>query len=126
MGGEPLYPFGYGLSYTSFVIGKPEYSGGQVSFSLKNTGRRAGTETVQVYIRRTADTEGPLKTLRAYQRIELKPGESRRVSIDLPRERFENWDPQTNTMRVVPGEYELMIGTSSANSDLQSFNIQLK
>lgn len=122
----PLYPFGYGLSYTSFVIGKPEYSGGQVSFSLKNTGRCAGTETVQVYIRRTADTEGPLKTLRAYQRVELKPGESRRVSIDLPRERFENWDPQTNTMRVVPGEYELMIGTSSANSDLQSFNIQLK
>ena len=124
--GEPLYPFGYGLSYTSFVIGKPEYSGGQVSFSLKNTGRRAGTETVQVYIRRTADTEGPLKTLRAYQRVELKPGESRRVSIDLPRERFENWDPLTNTMRVVPGQYELMIGTSSANSDLQSFNIQLK
>ena len=123
--GEPLYPFGFGLSYTTFTIGRPEYSGGQVSFSLKNTGKRAGTETVQVYIRRTDDAEGPLKTLRAYQRVELKPGESRYVSIDLPRERFENWDATTNTMRVVPGSYELMIGTSSSDKDLQKFIINI-
>ena len=55
----------------------------------------------------------------------MKPGESRYVSIDLPRERFENWDAATNTMRVVPGSYELMIGTSSADNDLQKFIINI-
>ena len=123
--GEPLYPFGYGLSYTSFNISNPSYADGKVTLTLKNTGKRAGTETVQVYMRRSADTEGPLKTLRAYQRVELKAGESRQVSIDFPRERFENWDSQTGTMRVVPGEYELMVGTSSADKDLQRFKVTL-
>ncbi len=123
--GEPLYPFGYGLSYTSFNISNPSYAEGKVTLTLKNTGKRAGTETVQVYMRRSADTEGPLKTLRAYQRVELKAGESRQVSIDFPRERFENWDSQTGTMRVVPGEYELMVGTSSADKDLQRFKVTL-
>ena len=124
--GEPLYPFGYGLSYTSFALSNPAYSNGQVTLTLKNTGKREGTETVQVYMRRTADTEGPLKTLRAYQRVSLKAGESRRVSIDFPRERFESWDANTNTMRVVPGEYELMVGSSSDDSSLQKFNVTIQ
>ena len=124
--GEPLYPFGHGLSYTSFNVSAPQYAEGKVTLTLKNTGKRAGTETVQVYMRRPADTAGPLKTLRAYQRVELKAGESRQVSIDFPRESFENWDQQTNTMRVVPGEYELMVGTSSADKDLQKFNVIIK
>ena len=55
----------------------------------------------------------------------MKPGESRQVSIDLPRSRFETWDSQTNTMRVVPGEYELMVGTSSSDKDLQKFIINI-
>ncbi|MCR4602163.1 MAG: glycoside hydrolase family 3 C-terminal domain-containing protein [Prevotella sp.] len=126
--GEPLYPFGYGLSYTSFNISNPQYNAGQhtVACTIKNTGKREGTETVQVYIRRTADTEGPLKTLRAYQRVTLKAGESRQVAIAFPRDRFENWDASTNTMRVVPGEYELMVGTSSADKDLQRFTVNIQ
>ena len=115
--GEPLFPFGYGLSYTNFEIGKPEYKNNKVQVSVKNTGAMAGLETVQVYIRNIADVEGPLKTLRAYQQVQLAPGEAKTIAIDLPRSSFEGWDTQTNTMRVVPGKYEIMVGNSSADQD---------
>ena len=81
---------------------------------------------LQVYVRNTSDKEGPLKTLRAYQRVTLKGGESQTVTIDFPRERFEGWDAKTNTMRVVPGKYELMVGTSSADKDLQKIQVNVK
>jgi beta-glucosidase len=124
--GQALYPFGYGLSYTTFDISKPSYKDGKVKLTVKNTGSMDGTEVVQVYIRNTADTEGPLKTLRAYQRVTLKAGESRMVSIDLPRDRFEGWDAKTNTMRVVPGRYELMVGSSSADKDLKKVMVNIR
>ena len=124
--GEPLFPFGFGLSYTSFEIGKPEYKNDQVQVSIKNTGTTAGLETVQVYIRNIADVEGPLKTLRAYQQVELVPSEVKTISIDLPRSSFEGWNAQTNTMRIMPGKYELMVGNSSADKDLKKTIISLK
>jgi beta-glucosidase len=85
-----------------------------------------GTEVVQVYIRNMADKEGPLKTLRAYKRVTLKAGGAQMVSIDFPRERFEGWDAKTNTMRVVPGKYELMVGSSSDDKDLKKVEISIK
>ena len=124
--GEPLFSFGYGLSYTTFEYGKPAYKDGQVSVSVKNTGSVDGTEIVQVYIRRSADVEGPIKTLRGYARVELKTGERKTVKIDLPHDRFENWDPATQTMRVVPGRYELLIGSSSADRDLESIMVDIQ
>ena len=124
--GEPLYPFGYGLSYTTFDISKPQYKNNKVRVTVKNTGSREGTEVVQVYVRRTADVDGPLKTLRAFERVTLKPGEQKTVEIDLPHERFEVWDAQTNTMRVVPGQYELMVGSSSADKDLKKLSVKVK
>ena len=123
--GEPLFPFGYGLSYTSFEIGKPEYKGDKVLVNIKNTGEMAGLETVQVYIRNTADVEGPLKTLRAYKQVQLAPGEAKTIAIDLPRSSFEGWDKQSNTMRVVPGKYDIMVGNSSADKDLNKITINL-
>lgn len=123
--GEPLYPFGYGLSYTSFEYGKPAFKDGKVSIRVKNTGKREGTEIVQVYLRRPADTEGPVKTLRGYARVDLKADEQQQVEISLPRERFETWDAATNTMRVLPGTYELMVGSSSADKDLQTITVKL-
>ena len=124
--GEPLFPFGYGLSYTTFQIGKPAYKNNKVQVNVKNTGKREGTETVQVYIRNTADKEGPQKTLRAYSQVTLKPGEAKTVSIDMPRSSFEGWDAQTNTMRVLPGKYELMVGNSSADKDQQKVIVNIR
>ena len=91
-----------------------------------NTGKTAGTETVQVYIRRMADAKGPLKTLRGYARATLLPQETKTVEIDLPREQFEGWDEVTNTMRVVPGQYAIMVGNSSAKESLQVIKTKIK
>ena len=124
--GEALFPFGYGLSYTTFDISKPTYKNNKVRVTVKNTNSRQGTETVQVYIRRLADKEGPLKTLKAYKQVELNPGESKVVDIDFPRQSFEGWDAGTNTMRVVPGRYELMVGSSSADKDLKKVVVTVK
>ena len=124
--GEALFPFGYGLSYTQFEIGKPKYKNHQVRVSVKNVGPRYGQETVQVYIRNLNDPDGPLKSLRAYKQVSLGPGRSETVTIDLPRERFEGWDASTNTMRIVPGRYELMVGSSSADSDLRKITVTIK
>ena len=117
--GEALFPFGFGLNYTQFEIGKPVYSKNQVRVKVQNVGSSQGLETVQVYIRSLADKEGPLKSLRAYQQVSLTPGESKTLTIDLPRNCFEGWDAKTNTMRVVPGKYEVMVGNSSADKALK-------
>ena len=124
--GEPVFPFGHGLSYTTFQIDKPNYANNKVQVRVKNTGSRDGMETLQVYIRNTADKEGPLKTLRAYRQVELKAGEQQTVAIPLPRQSFEGWDAKTNTMRVVPGKYEIMVGNSSADNALQKTIVSIK
>ena len=123
--GEPLYPFGYGLSYTTFDIGMPQYINNKVRVKVTNTGKVEGTEVIQVYIRNLADQDGPLKTLRAYQRVSLKAGENKTIDIDFPRDRFEGWDVNTNTMRVVPGKYSLMVGSSSADKDLKAIDVDI-
>ena len=124
--GEALFPFGYGLSYTSFDISKPAYKNGKVQVTVKNTGNRDGLETIQVYLRNIADSEGPLKSLKGYSQVFLKAGETKAVSIDLPRSSFEGWDAGTNTMRVVPGNYELMVGDSSADKDQKKILVKMK
>ena len=124
--GKPLYPFGYGLSYTTFAICKPKYRKGVLTVKVKNTGERDGDEVVQVYVRNPKDTDGPLKTLRAFRRVRVKAGESADVSIALPRSTFELWDEETNTMRVVPGKYVLMVGNSSADEDLRKITVKVR
>ena len=128
--GEPLFPFGHGLSYTTFEYGKPgirtvkseegrvknQNASYQLSFSLSNKGTREGTEVAQVYVKRIGDVDGPVKSLKAFWRVNLKPGESQKVTIDLPRKSFEGWDAQTNTMRVVPGKYQVFVGGSSVDA----------
>ena len=121
----PLFPFGHGLSYTRFRLSRPRYEQGRLRVNLQNKGRRDGTEVIQVYLRRNDDHEGPVRTLRAFQRVSLKAGERKQVSIEFPRERFETWDAESNAMRVVPGDYTLYVGTSSNESDLQRINVHL-
>ena len=117
--GNALFPFGFGLSYTSFQTSAPICRDGRVTVSLRNTGQRDGDEVVQVYIRNPSDADGPIKTLRAFKRVHLKAGASQTVTIPLPREAFELWDAGSNAMRVRPGTYEVYVGTSSADKDLK-------
>ena len=124
--GDALFPFGYGLSYTTFEIGKPIFMKNKLLVKVKNTGQNDGSEVVQVYVRNPRDLNGPLKTLRCYKRIHLKAGEQTTLSIDVPNNSFELWDSRSNTMRVVPGKYELMVGNSSRDADLKKITVRIK
>lgn len=125
--GSPLFHFGYGLSYTSFALSKPVYNkkNKTVELNIKNTGTRDGTEIVQLYVKDPRDTQGPSKTLRGFERVEVKRGNTVKVAIPLPREAFELWDEASNTMRVKPGVYDIFVGTSCNDKDLQKIAVSL-
>ena len=108
--GEPLYPFGYGLSYSKFVYGKPRFADGRLTLSVSNKSKRDGTETVLVYINKVGDVDGPIRTLRAFQRVDVAAGSTQNVSIPLPDSAFEWWDVNSNAMRILPGEYIIQVG----------------
>ena len=127
---DALFPFGYGLSFTSFEMRNEKLEmkndgSGLLSVEVTNTGHRDGTEIVQVYVKNPSDPDAPLKTLRAFQRVELKAGQTRRVTIELPRQSFEFFDTDTNTMRVKAGRYEVLYGSSSADQDLKCLTVDL-
>jgi beta-glucosidase len=126
---DALFPFGYGLSYTTFEFGSAQCSvdGNSVTITLPvtNIGKRDGTEIVQVYVKNPTDPNAPLKTLRAFQRVGVKAGQTQTITLKLDRQSFEFFDAETNTMRVKPGQYEVLYGTSSADADLQSMIITI-
>lgn len=130
----PLFPFGYGLSYTTFdygktVLDKSELTAGQslkLTVPVTNTGKRDGEEVVQVYLRKQADAEGPVKTLRAFKRVRIPAGKTVNVEFDLKDKELEWWDDQSNTVRVCPGNYDIMVGGSSKEEDLQRTTIAIK
>ena len=123
---DPLFAFGYGLSYTTFEIGEATMKGTEsITIPVTNTGQCDGTEIVQVYIRNLADVEGPLKSLRGFQRVEVKAGQTATATISLTPKSFEFWDAETNTMRTKPGTYEILYGNSSQDKDLKKLTITL-
>ena len=122
MEAKPAFAFGYGLSYTTFEYGKAEVKDGALVVDVKNTGRRDGEEVVQLYIQRPDDKEGPIKTLRGFQRVSIPAGASATVSIPLTDETFEWWDSQSNTVRPLPGQYHLLVGSSSDDPKMQTVN----
>ena len=132
--GEPLYPFGYGLSYTTFEYGKAKLSkmamgkdeSVTVTVPVRNSGKIAGEEVVQIYIRRVDDPKGPIKSLKAFKRVSLKPGQSVKVALELPAERFECFDVKSNAMRIMSGKYEILYGCSSRAEDLQKLPFVIK
>ena len=128
---DALYPFGYGLSYTIFKMGNEKLTAaadgtGSISVDVTNTGNREGTETVQLYVRDKADTEGPTNSLRGFQRVTLKAGETKTVTIPLTRKTFELWDGITSTMRTKAGNYEVMCGNSSADPDMKKLELTIE
>ena len=120
--GTPLFPFGYGLSYTDFHYGAAKVKDGVLEFTVRNSGKRNGTEVVQLYVRKPGDVDGPNKTLRAFQRVTVMAGGSATVRIPLDEEVFTWWSESAQNMVPVHGEYELLYGSSSADSDLKKLN----
>jgi beta-glucosidase len=129
----PLFQFGYGLSYTTFTIGNVNISNTRIgngesvklNIPVSNTGKRNGTEIVQVYVRKVNDTDGPTKTLRGFQRVEVAPGKTNQATITLPYNAFEFFDRSSGSMKVTAGEYEIFYGNSSAAKDLKTTKITI-
>ncbi len=120
----PTYPFGYGLSYTSFSYGDlriaaPAHGKGKilsVSFLVKNTGKRAGDEVAQLYVReKNASVETPVKALKAFERIHLAPGESKEITLAVKRDDLAVWGSD-GKWEVEPGEFKVIVGGNSEGS----------
>ena len=126
--GDVLYPFGYGLSYTAFKYSDLHVEDGEnevaVSFNLKNTGRRAGDEVAQVYVKLPERDEiMPIKELKGFERVYLKKGERRTVTIRLRKDLLRYWDEAQAKFVNPSGEYTIMVGASSADIRLQQTTV---
>jgi len=127
----PLFPFGYGLSYTTFKISNLQLSAPQinvngkltVSVEVENTGRRAGDEVVQLYIRDpVASMARPVKELKGFQRVSLQPGEKKRVEFVLASEQLGFWNRELRYV-VEPGEFRVMVGANSVDLTEATFQV---
>jgi beta-glucosidase len=131
--GPPLFPFGHGLSYTTFGYDALKLSDGAikadgtltVSVDVTNTGARAGDEVVQLYAHQLkSSVKVPVAELRGFQRVSLRPGEKRTVTFTLPGGKLAIWDEKTHGFVVEPGAFEVMVGASSGDLRLrQGFNV---
>ena len=125
--GEPLYPFGYGLSYTSFsygeakVQGKPEAM--KLTVPVTNTGSRDGDEVVQVYVKALDNPDAPIKSLKGFARVNIPAGSTVQVTVQLGSEAFEFYDASIDELSIRPGRYQLLYGGSSKDADLQAVEV---
>ncbi len=129
---EPAFPFGFGLSYTTFeysdltVANMMEYAGAEhsmvtgVTLSVKNTGPRPGAEIVEMYIRDPhSKVDRPIRELKGFRRVQLNPGEAKLVHFSVPREALAYWSPETKGWVADPGKFEIQIGSSSREIKLR-------
>ncbi|WP_328924537.1 glycoside hydrolase family 3 C-terminal domain-containing protein [Streptomyces sp. NBC_00190] len=122
----PLFPFGHGLSYTTWqyeqLTVRPERGGLRVEFTVRNTGRRKGTEVAQVYVGPSAEItlDQPVRALAGYRRLTLAPGEAQRVTVDIDARALSSWDPEQHGWVLGPGRREVFAGRSSRELPLRS------
>lgn len=130
-GNSPLFPFGYGLSYTTFEYSNLSLASDKltaqdtlsISFTLKNTGKYDGTEVVQLYVQdKVGSVTRPVKELKRFQRVTLKVGESTQVSLSLPVSELAFWGYDMN-YTVEPGDFTLWVGTSSTEGLTKDFSV---
>ena len=121
---KPLYPFGYGLSYTTFKFSnlsvKPDATHATVTFDITNTGDRAGADVAQVYVSDDhTKTPRPAKELKGFDKVALQPGETKHVSIELDSRSFAYYDAEAKKWNIAPGKFGILVGDSSASLDLK-------
>jgi beta-glucosidase len=118
---QPLFPFGFGLSYTSYSYSELKTDSGQktVSFKVKNSGKRAGAEIAEVYAELPDSANEPFKRLVGWQRVELGPGESKTVSVTVDPQMLSIFDEQANGWQLLKGEYRITAGSSSEDTPLK-------
>ena len=124
-----LFPFGFGLSYTTYAYSglavKSSGDGLSVSFTVKNTGKRAGTEIAQVYTGFPDAAGEPPKRLIGWTRVDLGPGEEKTVTVPVDRDRITVYDEGDNSWKLTPGSYNVQVGGSSRDLPLhQDVNLQ--
>lgn len=130
---KPLFEFGHGLSYTTFSYGTPRVDHKKIKVGdpikievpVTNNGKYDGEEIVQVYLQKENDTDGPIKTLRAFKRIPVKAGETVTAELTLEGKQLEWWQTSSNSMRVAPGKYSLWIGKSSDEKNLKKITVTI-
>jgi len=122
---KPLFPFGYGLSYTSFAYKNLTISAPtpdqqvSVAFDITNTGTRAGADVAEVYVgNRHAPVPRPVKELKGFKRVNLNPGETRNVTVTLDRRAFSYYDVKSHAWTVAPGDFDLFVARSAADIEL--------
>ncbi len=127
--GEPLYAFGYGLSYTTFGYGEGKLSGKPASMTLTvpvtNTGSVDGEEVVQVYVKAMDDPDAPIKSLCGFNRVKIAAGQTETVKVELNKETFCFYDGSAQGVSFKPGRYQILYGGSSMDKDLKSIEIKL-
>ena len=128
---EPLFPFGYGLSYTTFAYGEMQAPASakvnktfKVTIPVTNQGSIDGDEIVQLYLKKQGDEEGPIKALRAYKRVHIPAGKTIQVELELTPKQLVWWDKETNTMRTQTGTFDIMIGGNSNELTTQPIRIE--
>jgi beta-glucosidase len=123
-GEKPLFPFGYGLSYTTFDLTnlRVTRAGSELraSVQVRNSGHRTGSEVVQLYVKSPSGAGQPAQQLKAFAKITLRPGQAQTVQLTLPREAFATWLNSSVGWTVVPGTYGIAVGNSSANLPLRT------
>ena len=136
--GVPQYAFGYGLSYTTFSVGQAKISkksaksakSGKpfctLTIPVTNTGKREGTETVQVYVKALDDAGAPIKSLKGFQKLSIPAGQTATATIALDGEAFEFYDEKMDELSVKPGRYQILYGTSSRDEDLKTLDFTVK